>query len=151
MRWHRPDWKWLLTGLLALSLGLLAIGPRWTVATISRMRYSTPLAVADSFLMAATQGDSATLWLLSADSTAPTHVRALFEREPALRRASESRKLYSAGRVHGRPERVAITYFVPSRVKDTFCYLPGSTDHLEVTTSFSEESWKVVYAGLDPC
>jgi hypothetical protein len=151
MSWQKPRWVWVLGGLAALLGVLWFVGPRRALVAISRVRFAEPVAAADSFLRAAAQGDTATLRALASDSMASSHILALFRAEPQLLQAYEdSRKLSSAGRVVGRPW-VGVDYRVASRVKDSFCYLPGDTDHLQVTLRQSGQSWKVLHAGLEHC
>ena len=138
-------------GLTALLVALCLLAPGWTMATVSRLRFTGPIAVADSFLMAAARFDTARLRELPPDTVASSHLIALFRAEPELMHsAKRGRQLSVAGRVAGRPW-IAVYYHIPSRIQDSICYLDGDSDRLQFTLGWSGETWKVLYAGLGPC
>jgi hypothetical protein len=151
MRPKRAIWLLLAVGLLLGLAAMTVIAPRRARAMISRLRYPEPIAVADSFVAAAVRRDTAGLRALALDTLAPMRLLDLLHTTRGLRAiAEQGLSLAMAGGVKGRPW-VVVTYRLPYRLKESFCYLPGATDHLQVTLVSAGKTWKVEYIGLDPC
>jgi len=138
----------LLTAMVALSL----MAPHQAAAIHARVRFGQPVAVADSFIAAATRRDLPRLRQLAADSTPVVWMLQLPRLSPPFWRAAVSGyTLRSAAPVAGEPDMVVVDFLVPSRVKHSFCYGLGGRDNLQIALVKLGGTWKVVRAGTDPC